>query len=41
MVNMMATVSVKLWLVLMLLESVKDNIRLPRGVVNTNLLLEP
>ena len=41
MVNMIATVSVTLWFVLMFLESVKDNIRLPYGVVNTNLLLEP
>ena len=41
MVNMMATVNVTLWFVLMFLESVKNNIRLPRGVINTNLLLEP
>ena len=40
MVNMMATVSVILWFVLMFLESFKDNIKLPHGVVNTNLLLE-
>ena len=40
MVEMMATVSVTLWFVLMFLKSVKDNIMLPRGVVNTNLLLE-
>ena len=41
MVNMIATVSVILWFVIMFLESAEDNIRLPRGVVNTNLLLEP
>ena len=41
MVNIMATISVTLWFVLMFLESVKDNIRLPRVVVNTNLILEP
>ena len=40
MVNMIATISVTHWFILMFLESVKDNIRLPRGVVNTNLLLE-
>ena len=41
MVEMMATVSVTLWFILMFLESVKDNIRLLRGVVNIELLLEP
>ena len=41
MVNMMANVSVTLWFVLMFLDSVKENIRLSRGVINTNLLLEP
>ena len=41
MVNMIDTISVTLWFLLMFLESVKDNIRLPHGVANTNLLLEP
>ena len=41
MVDMIATVSVTLWFVLMLLESVEDNIRLPRGVISINYLLEP
>ena len=40
MVNMIATVSVTLWFILMFLESVKDNIRLPRGVVKHQLTLE-
>ena len=40
MVNMIATVSVTLWFILMFLESVEDNIRLSRGFVNNNLLLE-
>ena len=41
-VDMMVTVSVTLWFVLMFLEAcIEDNIRLPRGVVSTNLLLEP
>ena len=40
MVEMMDTISVILWFVRMFLELVKDNIRLPRGVVNTKLLLE-
>ena len=42
MVDMVATVGVTLWFVLMFLEAcIEDNIRLPRGVVSTNLLLEP
>ena len=41
MVEVMAMVSATLLTVLMFLESVEDNIRLPCGVINTNLILEP
>ena len=36
MVEVMATVSETLWIVLMFLELVEDNIRLPCGVISTN-----